>query len=164
MSRSVSGLILASFSLLNSSASISVEENMLNTNTQIAILTGIHIWNSLLTMMRSYALTSSRKSQCFSHCQFGYVQIILANVCRCSLWNKLIHLMTVVCHSSWYLFSKVRDVHGFFFIATTYGILTRNSWLSCPANAKSNVVFPELGGPKSNVILRNKIDFSNENR
>ncbi len=33
-------------------------------------------------------------------------------------------------------------------------VLTFKSWLSFPASAKSKVVLPELGGPKSSVILR----------
>jgi len=38
----------------------------------------------------------------------------------------------------------------------TSGILfTLRSGSSCPARAKRSVVFPELGGPKSNVILIN---------
>jgi hypothetical protein len=33
-------------------------------------------------------------------------------------------------------------------------VLTFKSWLSFPASAKSKVVLPELGGPRSSVILR----------
>jgi len=35
-------------------------------------------------------------------------------------------------------------------------VLTFKSWLSFPASAKSKVVLPELGGPRSSVILRKK--------
>lgn len=41
-------------------------------------------------------------------------------------------------------------------------MFTFRSLLSFPAKANSNVVFPELGGPKSSVILQN-IDKEYEN-
>lgn len=37
-------------------------------------------------------------------------------------------------------------------------LLTFNSGSSFPAKASNSVVFPELGGPKSSVILQNQSD------
>jgi len=50
-----------------------------------------------------------------------------------------------------------------------FGFLTFKSLASFPAKAKSKVVFPEPGGPKSNVILQkvyhqNKINLGGESK
>ena len=94
---------------------------------------------------------------------------MLANVGRCSFRHKLLHSMSIVGYSprelQFTLSFRVRKLKVrlvlfiylffFFFLKTEdeISILTLRSLSSFPAKAKSSVVFPELGGPKSNVIL-----------
>lgn len=120
----------------------------------------------MLTKTSSNSLTSRGESQCFSNCHFSYVQIMLAYVSRCPLWYELLHLVPVVCHSSRYLPDIERSMKLKHVLHHSKNkkkkkkkrrlLLTSNSGSSFPAKARSNVVFPELGGPKSRVILQTR--------
>jgi len=56
----------------------------------------------------------------------------------------------------------VNDVSYSLIVIIKVGFLTFKSLPSFPANANSKVVFPEPGGPKSNVILQ-KVHHQNTN-
>lgn len=57
----------------------------------------------LLTITGSNTLTSCRECQCFSHCKFSDMKIMLAYICWCSLRDKFIHFVPVVSYSPRYL-------------------------------------------------------------
>lgn len=101
-SMSGSGLMFVAFSLLDSSVNISgvhasgnATKLVSDTEEKLDIKLTVLV-NLEPTVSCSYTLASSRESQGFSNCHFSYVQVILADVSRSSLGNKLIHPMAIV--------------------------------------------------------------------
>ena len=108
-----SGLMFACFSLLDSSANISVNAQnnhaFKNQKTCKLFQKKINVapkkklkgvWKSIkLTITGSNPLASCRKGQSFPHSHFSYVKIMLTDIGSCSLGHKLIHVMPIVSHS-----------------------------------------------------------------
>ena len=61
-------------------------------------------------MFCSNTLTLSREIQRFSHGQFSDVQIILTDVCRRFLRNKLMQSMPIVCNKSLHLYDQEEEI------------------------------------------------------
>ena len=106
ISISGSGLMLASFSLLDNSTNMSAKlwhsyQSVQAFKRQCTIYKGyLMFW---LTITGPNPLTSSREGQCFSHCHFSHMAIMLTYISRCPLWNKLTHSMAIICNSPWRL-------------------------------------------------------------
>lgn len=117
-----------------------------------------------LTISDANTLTLSREIQSFSHSHFRHVEIILANVCCGFGRHKLREVIAIVRHPALNLqvqFHSRRhrsvdptmkaDAKDLGLLSSR--VLTLRSGLSRPARARSNVVFPDPGGPRSSVIL-----------
>lgn len=105
---------------------------------------------------------------------------MLTDVSRTPLRDKLIHLMAIVSYFSTYLVPNLKEkkpknkitesktekkfifeqVIGLKIEKSNHSYATLRSFLSLPAKAKSNVVFPEPGGPKSKVSLQKHTDIA----
>ena len=132
-----SGLMFASFSLLSisviSSANFTSESEVrgvVSSGSRVGIFNQnvLMIRRLLLTITRSDSLTSRRKGNCFSHCQFTYMKIMLTYISWRPLRNKLIHCMAIVCHSPRNLWSPTRR----------YQVIGRNK--SSSATKKSRIL------------------------
>ena len=59
-------------------------------------------------MQVSNALAPGRERQSFPYGHFSYVEIMLTDIGCCSLWYKLIHLMTIVSHTTRKLHERIQ--------------------------------------------------------
>lgn len=172
---SESGIRLASFSLLESSAVMSVQvilvvgsNNYLNKGKKYFFRSVILVH----TISCSNSLTPCREGQCFPDCHFADMNIVLPNVSWCLLRDKLIHAMPIVSYSTRdlkanssvldfsFLFWKVLagEVIILFFCFLVHccheDCVTFRVDSSLPAKASSRLVLPDPGDPSNKVILQ----------
>lgn len=100
-----SGLMFASFSLLANSVNMSNASPkhrwLAKSTNQIECYEKIEIEEMFkLTITRTDTLEASGVSKSLPNSHFTDMNIVLADIRSCSLWHKLVHSMTIVCHSS----------------------------------------------------------------
>lgn len=101
ISRSSSGFIPASFSLLASSISMSEQKYSLCQHLNASSYT--YPRKLTLTILKSDPLTATCKFKSFPYSHFCNMPILLAYISRCPLRNKFVQVMSIVSDSAWHL-------------------------------------------------------------